>query len=130
MPGYKRKTPSEASGSRKRHAIGRSTLTNVPVSQKKGATLPWANALPFFSLLETTLRKNDLFNCPTHCYNMNESGLPLYHKPAKVITLKGSKKVHRRTSGDKTQVTILACGNCSWKYDSSNGDFPREAAKP
>ncbi len=40
MPGDKRKTPSEASGSRKRCAIGRSTPTNVPASQKKGATLP------------------------------------------------------------------------------------------
>ncbi len=61
MPGYKRKTPSEASGSRKRHAIGRSTLTSVPVSRKKGATLPWANALPFFSLLIRLIMNQEQF---------------------------------------------------------------------
>ncbi len=62
----------------------------------------------YYSLLETTLRKNDLFNCPTRCYSMDED-----HKPAKVITLKGSKNVHSRTSKDKTQITILACGNAA-----------------
>ncbi len=44
---------------------------------------------------------------------MDETGLPLDHKPAKVVTLKGAKKVHCRTSGNKIQITILACANAA-----------------
>lgn len=44
---------------------------------------------------------------------MDESGMPLDHKPPKVIVLKGTKKVHCRTSGNKAQITVLACGNAA-----------------
>ncbi len=44
---------------------------------------------------------------------MDESGLPIHHKPSKVIALQGAKKVHCRTSGNTMQVTILACANAS-----------------
>lgn len=44
---------------------------------------------------------------------MDESGLPLDHKPSKVIALKGTKKVHCRTSGNKMQITILACASAA-----------------
>ena len=44
---------------------------------------------------------------------MDESGLPLDHKPSKVVTLKGTKKVHCRTSGKKTQITVLAYANAA-----------------
>ena len=40
-------------------------------------------------------------------------GLPLDHKPSKVLTLKGTKKVHCRTSGNKTQITVLAYANAA-----------------
>lgn len=42
---------------------------------------------------------------------MDESGLPLDHKPPKVIALRGTKKVHCHTSGNKMQITVLACAN-------------------
>ena len=67
----------------------------------------------YFKLLEETLTKNCLKNCPSLIFNMDESGMPLDHKPPKVIALKGMKKVHSRTSGNKAQITILACGNAA-----------------
>ena len=44
---------------------------------------------------------------------MDESRLSLDLKPSKVIALKGAKKVHCRTSGNKMQITILACANAA-----------------
>ena len=43
---------------------------------------------------------------------MDESGLPLDHKPGN-ITEGNEKKVHCQTSGNKMQITILACGNAA-----------------
>ena len=60
-------------------------------------------------MLEKTLEKKELFNCPNRIYNMDESGLPLDHNPSKVIAMKGVRKAHCRTSGNKMQITILAC---------------------
>ena len=51
--------------------------------------------------------------CPSRIYNMDESGMPLDHKPPKVVTRKGTKKVHCRTSGNKAQITVLACANAA-----------------
>ena len=39
-----------------------------------------------------TLTTHNLLNCPNRMYNMDESGLPLDHKPSKVIALKGANK--------------------------------------
>ena len=88
---------------------------------RKGDALaqPLANAVNatnlknYYILLEKTLKDNDLFNCPNKIFNMDESGLPLDHKPSKVIALRGTKKVHCRTSGNKMQITILACANAA-----------------
>ena len=37
--------------------------------------------------------------------------MALEHRPTKVITLKGQKKVKCRTSGDKSQITVVGCIN-------------------
>ena len=44
-------------------------------------------------------------------YNMDESGMPLDHKQLKRVALKWIKKVHGPSSGNKAQITILACAN-------------------
>ena len=88
---------------------------------RKGDALaqPRANAVTeinihqYYSLLEKTLQENGILNCPSRVYNMDESGMPLDHKPPKVVVPKGTKKVHCQTSGNKSQITILACGNAS-----------------
>ena len=65
--------------------------------------------LRYFDLLEETLRENGLLNESTRIFNCDESGFPLDHKPAKVISQRGLKDLGVATSGDKTQLTILAC---------------------
>ena len=37
--------------------------------------------------------------------------MPLEHKLSRTVSPKGVKKVRQLTSGNKTQITVLACGN-------------------
>ena len=48
---------------------------------------------------------------PSYIYNMDESGMLLDHKQLKRVALKGIKKVHGPSLGNKAQITILACAN-------------------
>ena len=63
----------------------------------------------YFDMLKKTLLDNDLMNKPAQIYNVDESGMPLDHRPPKVITRKGQKKVRSRTSGNRSQITVIAC---------------------
>ena len=45
-------------------------------------------------------------NSPSQIYN---AGMPLDHKPPKIVTKRGQKKIRSRTSGNKSQVTVIAC---------------------
>ena len=47
----------------------------------------------YFNLLEEVLVKYNLKDKPSHIYNCDESGMPLEHKPPRVISPKGAKKV-------------------------------------
>ena len=63
----------------------------------------------YFDMLKKTLLDNDLMNKPAQIYNVDESGMPLDHRPPKVITQKGQKKVYSRILGNKSQITVIAC---------------------
>ena len=39
--------------------------------------------------------------------------MPLDHKQPKRIALKGMKKVHGLSTGNKSQITIVACGSAT-----------------
>ena len=65
----------------------------------------------YFDLLEKTLKDNNLLNKPAQIYNVDETGMAYEHRPPKVVTLKGQKKVKSRTSGNKAQTTVVACVN-------------------
>ena len=39
----------------------------------------------YYNLLEETLCEHDLTNKPSHIYNMDESGMPLDHRPPNVV---------------------------------------------
>ena len=67
----------------------------------------------YFDLLEEALSKNKLMNDPVHIFNCDESGFPLEHKPGKLIGMRGQKDLHTTTSGDKAQLTVLACVSAS-----------------
>ena len=72
-----------------------------------------ANLKEYYNLLKTTLEEHGIMNFPSRIYNMDETGMPLDHKPPKIVARKGMKKVHCRTSGSKGQITMLACANAA-----------------
>jgi hypothetical protein len=53
--------------------------------------------------------------------NMDESGMPLDHKQLKRVAAKGTKKVHRPVSGNRSQITIVACANAAGHALPSKG---------
>ena len=72
-----------------------------------------SNIAQYYELQKKTLEEHYLMGYPSRIYNMDESGMPLDHKPPKVVARKGMKKVHCRTSGNKAQITVLACSNAA-----------------
>ena len=78
---------------------GRDLWTGGRLSLQKGNALAisWAQALTtdnlkeYYDLLKTTPKTHDLMNLPSRIYNMDESGMPLDHKPPKVVAPKGMK---------------------------------------
>ena len=46
----------------------------------------------YFNLLKDVLLEHDLMDLPCQIYNVHETGIPLYHRPPKVVTKKGQKK--------------------------------------
>ena len=65
----------------------------------------------YYDLLEDILTENNLLDNPAQIYNMDESGMPLNPRPPNIVAKRGQKKVRYRVSGNKQQITILACGN-------------------
>ena len=65
----------------------------------------------FFKLLESTLDSLKLAGKPQCIFNMDETGMPLDAKQLKQIVPKGMKKVYGRSSGNKTQITVVVCAN-------------------
>ena len=63
----------------------------------------------YFELLKMTLSENNLLDSPDRICNVDETGMPLHHRPTKAITKRGQKKVRIRTFGNKAQITVIAC---------------------
>ena len=53
-----------------------------------------------------------LLDKPERIYNADETGMPLDPKPPKVVKLVG-QDAHTQTSGDKTNITVVACASAS-----------------
>ena len=60
----------------------------------------------YFDLLEEVLVQNDLKSKPGRIFNLDETGMPLQHRPGKRIAMKGQKHVNVITSGNKTNYAI------------------------
>ena len=66
----------------------------------------------YFDLLEDILSKNSLTS--SRIFNLDESGIPLQHRPGKRIAVRGQKHVNVVvTSGNKMNITVLACVSAS-----------------
>ena len=91
------------------------------LSLRRGESLAYRRAVSttreamdrYFDLLEETLEKNDLTNRPSRIYNCNESGMPMDFRPGRRIAKRGQKHVYVYGTGNKAQVTILACVNAA-----------------
>ena len=51
----------------------------------------------YFSLLKDMLEEYDLLNNPSQIYNVDKMGMPLDHRPPKIVTTRGQRKVRCRT---------------------------------
>ena len=67
----------------------------------------------YFKMLEDVIEKNHLIGKPGRIFNCDESGIPLQHRPGRRIALKGQKHVNVLTSGNKSNITVLACISAS-----------------
>lgn len=89
------------------------------LSLRTGETLAYVRAVStnrqvldrYFDMLEDIVTKNSL---PSgRIFNLDETGMPLQHRPGKRIALRGQKHVNVLTSGNKTNITVLACVSAS-----------------
>ena len=63
----------------------------------------------YFDELEETLRANNLLNEPTLIFNCDKTCMPLQYVPSSVIVPRGAKHASSVTTGNKAQVTVMAC---------------------
>ena len=88
---------------------------------RSGETLAYRRAVStnrvvidkYFDLMEEIFERNNLLKKPNLIFNADETGMPLQHRPGRRIAVRGQKHVHVIGSGDKTQVTVLACANAT-----------------
>ena len=79
-----------------------------------------SNIKLYFDLLRNVYDEFDFENHPEAIYNMDETGALLEPRSPKVIARRGKKKVRCRTSGQKTQITVLGCGSATGHHHSSS----------
>lgn len=61
----------------------------------------------FFENLEKVMTAHK-FN-PTNFFNMDETGITICHKPARIVGLKGQKQVEAITSLERGKTTTVCC---------------------
>ena len=80
----------------------------APVSQARSKATDPDVFMRYFDLLEETMKENGLDGKLGQMFNMDESGMPLDPKSPKLVFEKGCH-ASCVTSGDKAQITIVAC---------------------
>ena len=83
----------------------------VPLSQARARATDEEVINNYFDLLEATIQEYDLLGKPGQIFNLDKSGFPLNPKPPKGVFDKGTKNPSAYCTGDKAQITILACVN-------------------
>ena len=67
----------------------------------------------YFAVMKECMEKEGLLDKPAQIYNFDEVGMPLDHRSPRVVVKKGQKKVRYRSSGNKSQITAVACVNAA-----------------
>ena len=84
----------------------------------------------YFDMLEECLQHNKIFDTPGQIFNCDETGLPLNPMCLKVVDKVGSKNPSFITSGDKSQLTVLACCSAAGYAIPPFVIFDRKALNP
>ena len=79
----------------------------VSTARARDSSLEAINS--YFDVLSETYDQYDLADQPAVVFNMDESGFPLDPKPLKSVYARGSKNPTLLSSGQKSQVTVVAC---------------------
>ena len=69
-----------------------------------------------FDDLEKLIDELNLREKPECIWNADESGKQFQHTPVKVVAKKGSRGVVGRTSDDRSNITLMACGNAAGNF--------------
>ncbi|KAJ8048631.1 hypothetical protein HOLleu_01018 [Holothuria leucospilota] len=68
----------------------------------------------YFDLLSKVENDLGLTNKPAQIFNADESGFSLVRKPQKVVSEKGKKQVHAKTSGERgVNTTVLLAASAT-----------------
>ena len=114
---------------KKRH--GSLTLRSAePVSYARAICSSPAIIQQYYDVLEKTLSDNDLMGRACQIYNLDETGMCLDPNPPKVVTLKGTKHATSITTGNKTQITVIACCSAGGRALPPMVIFDRKNLKP
>ena len=84
----------------------------------------------YFDLLEETLLENGLTDRPAQIFNCDETGMPLTHKPGKVVAGVGQKHPYSIAGGNKSQITVLACASAAGYSIPPMVVFDRKSLNP
>ena len=87
------------------------TVSSVTVSRAKASDSEII--MSYFDMLEKCYLNHKLLNKPAQIVNIDKSGMPLDSKSPKGNCLKGTKNASSVTSGDKSQITVIACVNAA-----------------
>ena len=83
----------------------------------------------YFDLLEQTMLANELISFSSRIFNVDESGFQLQAHKSSIVAEKGSKHPTTVTTGDKAQITVIACVNASGAKLPSLVIFDRKVLK-
>ena len=90
------------------------TLRAASCLSKSRAVASDASAIhQYFEVLDETLETYGIKDYPNLIYNMDETGMPFKPKPPKGIFTRGERNPVMVTSGNKGQLTIVACTNAT-----------------
>lgn len=84
----------------------------------------------YFDVLERTLVENDLQEKPCLIFNVDETGMPLDPPSLKVVASVGNKHSQATCSGDKSQITVVACCSAAGSALPPMVIFDRKILKP
>ena len=84
-----------------------------PISYARAVANDPAVVNKYFDLLDDVIRSNNLTQRPGQIFNCDETGLALAHKPPKVVVKSRQQHPYAITSGNKAQITVLACASAS-----------------